>query len=361
VCLKAAAALNGGALENCAEGSTCVSFLPPATDAALKAEYIFDIGSAGSTTLVFATIFPILVARMPPQHPPVKVRIVGGTHASFAPCADFLRETLVPALLRLLNVRVEVTCARHGFNPAGGGVLECVVYAQQQPLGLKTPLPIFDSGVITGEECTLLVTPSFPPPTVATLMAACKRAMGDAAAINVLPVPASGSAAAVQVRVFREGCAHVEVVTVYPEARGKLENTLTEELRRSARSSLAAISAHTADQLLLPLAVCGGGSFLCAPFRGDAHFPTNAGVIQAFLDVVISFDGGGVGGVRPGGSVPFVSVEEQKRGEGVPLSLHCGVLVTVPPLADFKVAPVVCAEEGVVECLKRRRSEVEEK
>jgi len=45
------------------------------------------------------------------------------------------------------------------------------------------------------------------------------------------------------------------------------------------------VGEHLADQLLLPLAVAGGGRFRCADL--SLHASTNIDTIRAFLDVQI--------------------------------------------------------------------------
>ena len=45
----------------------------------------------------------------------------------------------------------------------------------------------------------------------------------------------------------------------------------------------AAVGRHLADQLLLPLALAGSGSF--TTMAPDAHVPTNIDVIEQFLPV----------------------------------------------------------------------------
>jgi RNA 3'-terminal phosphate cyclase (ATP) len=54
------------------------------------------------------------------------------------------------------------------------------------------------------------------------------------------------------------------------------------------------VGEHLADQLLLPLAVAGGGRFRSAPL--SRHATTNLETIQRFLDVAITVepDGGSV-------------------------------------------------------------------
>jgi RNA 3'-terminal phosphate cyclase (ATP) len=56
-------------------------------------------------------------------------------------------------------------------------------------------------------------------------------------------------------------------------------------------ASGAAVGEHLADQLMLPLALAGGGRFTLSTVSG--HSATNAAVIERFLPVSIRFEHGG--------------------------------------------------------------------
>src|SRR5687768_13837864 len=51
--------------------------------------YRFDIGTAGSTALVFQTLLPVLIVGTEPSH----LTLEGGTHNTMAPPLDYLQET----------------------------------------------------------------------------------------------------------------------------------------------------------------------------------------------------------------------------------------------------------------------------
>ena len=74
------------------------------------------------------------------------------------------------------------------------------------------------------------------------------------------------------------------------------------EAAAEAEAFLAAdvpVGAHLADQLLMPMALAGGGTFrTVAP---TAHTKTNADVIQRFLDTSIRIDGDRAGAPGHGG------------------------------------------------------------
>ena len=63
-----------------------------------------------------------------------------------------------------------------------------------------------------------------------------------------------------------------------------------DEAERYLRSDVP-VGSHLADQLLIPMALAGGGSFrTLAP---SAHTLSNASVVRRFLDVPIAIDGEG--------------------------------------------------------------------
>ena len=82
-------------------------------------DYLFDIGTAGSTTLLFQTILPALAFAKGAS----TVRIIGGTHNPLAPPFEYVKEVFLPMLGRLdLNARANIK--RYGFYPKGGGIVE---------------------------------------------------------------------------------------------------------------------------------------------------------------------------------------------------------------------------------------------
>ena len=78
------------------------------------------VNSAGSCCLVFQSILPILTV-VPGTH---IIKIVGGTHVTWSPNADFYNDILSPVLLKFgINFTVEIK--KYGFFPRGGGEIVC--------------------------------------------------------------------------------------------------------------------------------------------------------------------------------------------------------------------------------------------
>ena len=91
-------------------GSETVEFIP----GKLKfSEIEYDIGSAGSITLLLQTLL------LPSTINGGRFRIKGGTDVSWSPSIDYLRFVLLP----LLGIDVKLNLERRGYYPKGDGVV----------------------------------------------------------------------------------------------------------------------------------------------------------------------------------------------------------------------------------------------
>src|SRR5262245_23325343 len=107
VSVQAAATVSRAVAEGAELGSQSLTFVPGEVR---PGDYAFDVGSAGSTTLVLQTILPPLLV----SDGPSTLRIDGGTHNPFAPPFDFLARTFVPRV-NAMGPNVEVGIERAGF------------------------------------------------------------------------------------------------------------------------------------------------------------------------------------------------------------------------------------------------------
>jgi RNA 3'-terminal phosphate cyclase (ATP) len=121
--VEAVADLVNGRTEGLTQGSQDFTFHP----GALKTgrHYYWDIGSAGSTTMLGLGILPVLVF----AGSPVTVELRGGLFQDFAPSAFHLQRVLLP-LLREMGLRTDIEIVRPGYVPRGDGILRLSV----QPL-----------------------------------------------------------------------------------------------------------------------------------------------------------------------------------------------------------------------------------
>lgn len=105
-------------------GSTDVSFRPGAPAAGRR--YVWDIGTAGSTTMLALALLPVLTF----ASSPVTVEVRGGVFQDYAPSVFHLQHAVLP-LLHRMGCAAELTMIRPGYVPRGGGVLELTV----RPIG----------------------------------------------------------------------------------------------------------------------------------------------------------------------------------------------------------------------------------
>ncbi|MBT9559551.1 MAG: RNA 3'-terminal phosphate cyclase [Myxococcales bacterium] len=258
-------------------GSTALRFTPRARPAG---EYTVAVGSAGSALLVFQAALPALLR----AEGPFRVVIEGGTHNSAAPPFEHTALTLLPALRRL-GASLTVTLERHGFYPAGGGRI--VIEGAPAPLG---SLELMERGALQRLEGQALVSGLSTKIGKRELGVVRERLLGRfpeganlRELLQVVEVPkpvGPGNAISVIAR-----CEHVtEVFTTFGE-RGTAAETVASEAADMALAWLdtgTPVGDHTADQLLVPMAVGGGGVFRTTPL--SLHTRTN-------MDVIARFDG----------------------------------------------------------------------
>jgi RNA 3'-terminal phosphate cyclase (ATP) len=129
--VKAASELCSADLEGLEVGSTEFVFKPGKLRAGT---FRFDVGTAGSVTLVLQTLMPIL-AFAPGS---VKLEITGGTDVKWSPPIDYLRLVTLP-ILRKIGYHGDLETVRRGHYPKGGGLVK---FSTQGPSTLQ---PLIDN------------------------------------------------------------------------------------------------------------------------------------------------------------------------------------------------------------------------
>ena len=81
--------------------------------------YEWDIGTAGSTTLLAATLLPVACF----SSGAIRFTISGGLFQDFAPSAYHMQYVLFP-MLRSMGITAELRIIRPGYVPRGGGIIE---------------------------------------------------------------------------------------------------------------------------------------------------------------------------------------------------------------------------------------------
>ena len=270
--VNAAAQIGSARVEGATLGATKLRFMPAAIQAG---DYHFAIGSAGSATLVLQTLLPALWQ----ANAPSRVRLEGGTYNPLAPSADFIRACYLPALARM-GVRAELQLQQYGFHPAGGGMLELEV----QPCPGVRPYDHVQRGTLEAVEASVLV--SGLPAAVGQREL---DLLGNRLGVDthprhvrvVRPALGPGNVASVIVRHAE----HVEMFDSHGErglAAELVATRLSETVLRYLQGQ-ACVGEHLSDQLLLPMALAGEGSFTTQQISD--HLRSNARLIEKFLPV----------------------------------------------------------------------------
>ncbi len=137
--VRAVAELAGARLEGARVGSRELVFVPGRIRGG---RFRFDVGTAGSVSLVLQALLPVMAYA--PE--PVEATVTGGTDVPMAPSIDYVRLVLAWFLERM-GYRVEVEVARRGHYPRGGGMVR--VRVSEPPGGFK-PASLVDRGRLVG-------------------------------------------------------------------------------------------------------------------------------------------------------------------------------------------------------------------
>lgn len=111
--VRAAEAICNAEIKGAEIGSAEIEFRPGPLRAG---QYRFDIGTAGSGTLVLQTVIPGLMLAEGTSD----VTVTGGTHNPLAPCFEYLRDVFA-LLASATNLQAYLEMLRAGFYPSGGG------------------------------------------------------------------------------------------------------------------------------------------------------------------------------------------------------------------------------------------------
>jgi RNA 3'-terminal phosphate cyclase (ATP) len=296
-------------------GSSRLEFRPRRKPVA--GEWTLDIGTAGSTPLLFQTVcWPLALAGGPSS-----LILRGGTHQDHAPSFHYLALVWAPAVARL-GFRFALELQAAGFYPEGGGEFTARV-EQAHPM---PPLDLRQRGTLQEVEVVSMVGGlgyDIADRQAARALRGLRDA-GIAAQAERVPVPAGASKGG-----------HVLIVATFERtrvghgavsARERSPEETAEEAVRSFRTHLAgggAVDRHLADQLLLPAALAAAklvqpppGVVPATRYTVEAvtkHLTTNAAVIRRFLDVEIAVVGreeeeGEVRVQPPGGGAEVMSL-----------------------------------------------------
>lgn len=267
-CVKAAAAISGADVRGGELGSTTLEFVP---NALVGGAQHFAIGTAGSAMLVLQTILPPLLRADAPS----RITIEGGTHNMLAPSACFFAHCFLPQLQRM-GAQVDLEVEKVGLFPAGGGR----IVARIAPAALH-PIAIDARGARVGIAAEALIAGVPEHVALREITRVADRFKLRREHITHRDLGRrTGPGNVLSLRADFEQVS--ELVTAYGE-RGVPAEAIADRACDALEAYLAGdapVGEHLADQLLLPMWLAGGGSFVTGAVSG--HLATNAELINRF-------------------------------------------------------------------------------
>jgi RNA 3'-terminal phosphate cyclase (ATP) len=241
-------------------------------------EYSWDIGTAGSTTMIAQTLLPLACFARKPS----KFRLEGGLFQDFAPSAYHMKFVLLP-FLKQMGVRVEFDIIRPGYVPRGGGIIEVRV----EPAGKLKPLNLTEQGEIFSIKGIALSSRLKEKRVSQRMAAECQRVLssyGYKAEIEEIEDESSlqkGAALAIYAETNlgnRMGSDRAGRPGRSSESIGRyVAERFIEDVKTGA-----AVDRYIADQLIIYAGLAEGVTRYSVP-RITEHVETNLWLIEEFL------------------------------------------------------------------------------
>lgn len=280
--LRAAMQICGATVEGDAIGSTQIAFTPGKTQGG---EYTFSIGTAGSTTLVLQTVLlPLLLAKEKSR-----LTLEGGTHNPFAPPFDFLAKSYLP-LVAKMGPEIRPVLSQAGFYPAGGGRFTLDI----EPVGELKTIELLERGAIKSRRARALVA-NLPRHIAERELRVVKRRLNwnddELEVVEVNGSPGPGNILSLEAEF--ENVA--DVFTGFGEPTRSAESVAEHAVQQFQQymRSAAPVGEYLTDQLLLPLAIAGGGCFVSTGL--SSHANTHIDLIRQFQMAEIAVERQGTG------------------------------------------------------------------
>lgn len=232
----------------------------------------YDVGTAGSLTLLMQSALPALVAS------PVETELYlkGGTDVRWSPPVDHYQMVLFP-LLRRMGATLDMTVEKRGFHPKGGGAVRLRV--KGAPL---SPLRLEERGEpvrITGRACVQ----NLPKEVAERMIASARRELPGLVAekdVTTGPCPGAGLALAAEYPGTILGWSALG-------DRGVPAEKVGYEAARCLRKVMdlgGTLDPRTADQLIAYMALAeGDSSFTVGKISG--HLTSQMHLLPQFLPV----------------------------------------------------------------------------
>ena len=284
--VKACASMCGGRVEGAEVGSSEIAYYPGKISFA-GGERSWDIGTAGSATMLAFTLVPIALFSAKRS----RFFIKGGLFQDFAPTAYHMQNVLFPLLARM-GAAVKLEVARPGYVPLGKGEIVVSVEPLSAPLGCFRQTVGGDVERIEGLSLASHLSEAAVARRMAEKAAALLRREGCPVAIEIIE---DASAAQKGAAFFLSARTQTGCILGMDRAgrRGRSSESIAEHVVRSLLEDLgsgATVDRFTADQVVLFAGLARGRSKFLVPQISD-HVVSNLWLIEKILGAVADVSG----------------------------------------------------------------------
>ena len=273
-----------GVVKNASVGSREITYTPG--ERFNGGKYSWDIGTAGSTTMMAQTLLPLACFARKPS----KFRLEGGLFQDFAPSAYHMKFVLLSVLKRM-GVSVELDIIRPGYVPRGGGIIEVRV----EPAGKLEPLNLTVQGEILNIKGIALSSHLKAKKVSPRMAGECQRILnsyGYKAEIEEIEDESSlqeGAALAIYAETSSGSRMGSDRAGRPGRSSESIGRYVAERFIEDVKTG-AAVDRYIADQLIIYAGLAEGITRYSVP-RITEHVETNLWLIEEFLGARTRIDG----------------------------------------------------------------------
>jgi len=273
-----------GVVKNASVGSKEITYAP--SGKFNGGEYSWDIGTAGSTTMMAQTLLPLACFAREPS----KFRLEGGLFQDFAPSAYHMKFVLLPFLKRM-GVRAEFDIIRPGYVPRGGGIIEVRV----EPAGELKALNLTERGEILSVRGMALSSHLREKRVSQRMAAECQKVLGSygyKAEIEIIDDESSlqeGAALAIYAETSSGNRIGSDRAGRPGRSSESIGRYVAERFIEDVKTG-ATVDRYIADQLIIYAGLAEGVTTYSVP-RITEHVETNLWLIEEFLGARTGING----------------------------------------------------------------------
>jgi RNA 3'-terminal phosphate cyclase (ATP) len=278
--VEAAKLIGKADVEGDSLGSLSLKFSPKGI---FPGRFKFDIATAGSTSLVFQTIYlPLSFASVSSS-----ISITGGTHVPWSPSFEYLNAHWINFLTQM-GFKIDLKLDQAGFYPEGHGRIQAIV----KPVNTISPLNLTDRGQLIQIRGISAVANLDRRIAERQRNRVIKR-LGEHYFLNDIRITQLPSKFKGTFLLLIAEFENTQACYFSLGKLGKPAEQVADEVVdniESFLSSQATVDQFLADQLILPLSFARGVSQFLTPVITN-HIITNVSIIATFLPVKINIEG----------------------------------------------------------------------